>query len=108
MAMYNPPCVFFPSRSRHTRFDCDWSSDVCSSDLVGLGAAGGALFGVAAKGGAELTETVAKYRAETGATAAEAEAAQASIGKLYKNNIAGFATLGDVLTRVHNDLGLTG
>src|SRR5256886_6986234 len=23
---------FFPSRSRNTRFDCDWSSDVCSSD----------------------------------------------------------------------------
>src|SRR6266478_4120967 len=23
----------FASRSRHTRFDCDWSSDVCSSDL---------------------------------------------------------------------------
>src|SRR5688572_32875438 len=26
---------FFPSRRRHTRFDCDWSSDVCSSDLHG-------------------------------------------------------------------------
>src|SRR5688572_576372 len=24
---------FFSSRSRHTSFDCDWSSDVCSSDL---------------------------------------------------------------------------
>src|SRR5256886_2822381 len=33
---------FFSSRRRHTRFDCDWSSDVCSSDLsrreVGHGA----------------------------------------------------------------------
>src|SRR2546430_13342024 len=29
-------CVlfFFSSRRRHTRFDCDWSSDVCSSDLI--------------------------------------------------------------------------
>src|SRR2546430_2987151 len=27
---------FFSSRRRHTRFDCDWSSDVCSSDLGGL------------------------------------------------------------------------
>src|SRR5260370_6183747 len=28
-------CVFFfSSRRRHTRFKCDWSSDVCSSDLV--------------------------------------------------------------------------
>src|SRR5256886_8710170 len=26
---------FFSSRRRHTRFDCDWSSDVCSSDLYG-------------------------------------------------------------------------
>src|SRR2546430_11314864 len=24
---------FFSSRRRHTIFDCDWSSDVCSSDL---------------------------------------------------------------------------
>src|SRR5205085_8080305 len=29
---------FFSSRRRHTRFDCDWSSDVCSSDLgAGVG-----------------------------------------------------------------------
>src|SRR5438270_2448417 len=27
---------FFSSRRRHTRFDCDWSSDVCSSDLAGI------------------------------------------------------------------------
>src|SRR2546430_16682444 len=29
------PRFFFSSRRRHTRFDCDWSSDVCSSDLAG-------------------------------------------------------------------------
>src|SRR5260370_6712298 len=32
-----PKCMslffFFSSRRRHTRFKCDWSSDVCSSDL---------------------------------------------------------------------------
>src|SRR5260370_11739226 len=28
---------FFSSRRRHTRFKCDWSSDVCSSDLAGDG-----------------------------------------------------------------------
>src|SRR5690606_39369225 len=42
---------FFSSRSRHTRFSRDWSSDVCSSDLLqrhlvlplqGLAADGGA------------------------------------------------------------------
>src|SRR6267143_2797077 len=28
---------FFSSRRRHTRWNCDWSSDVCSSDLNGAG-----------------------------------------------------------------------
>src|SRR6266480_5660750 len=27
---------FFSSRRRHTRLTCDWSSDVCSSDLLDL------------------------------------------------------------------------
>src|SRR5437763_16326090 len=27
-------CFFFSSRRRHTRYIGDWSSDVCSSDLV--------------------------------------------------------------------------
>src|SRR2546430_10297357 len=35
-ALFGPPLAteafFFSSRRRHTRFDCDWSSDVCSSD----------------------------------------------------------------------------
>src|SRR6266478_2633231 len=36
---------FFSRRRRHTRFDCDWSSDVCSSDLgVGNGALTGAIW----------------------------------------------------------------
>src|SRR3954449_11344459 len=26
-------CFFFSSRRRYTRGECDWSSDVCSSDL---------------------------------------------------------------------------
>src|SRR5205085_7289929 len=36
MMVLNNICVFFffSSRRRHTRFDCDWSSDVCSSDLA--------------------------------------------------------------------------
>src|SRR6266481_4447634 len=29
------PEFFFSSRRRHTRWNCDWSSDVCSSDLRG-------------------------------------------------------------------------
>src|SRR5947207_4547106 len=31
----NVPIFFFSSRRRHTRSLCDWSSDVCSSDLDG-------------------------------------------------------------------------
>src|SRR5256885_10793957 len=32
---------FFSSRRRHTRLQGDWSSDVCSSDLVAVGHAAG-------------------------------------------------------------------
>src|SRR5437899_8576788 len=32
--MENLPLFFFSSRRRHTRCLSDWSSDVCSSDLV--------------------------------------------------------------------------
>src|SRR6266481_8893364 len=31
---------FFSSRRRHTRWNCDWSSDVCSSDLIDVGTSG--------------------------------------------------------------------
>src|SRR5205085_9210634 len=33
--MIDPGLFFFSRRRRHTSFDCDWSSDVCSSDLEG-------------------------------------------------------------------------
>src|SRR2546430_8898176 len=41
--LYGVFFFFFSSRRRHTRFDCDWSSDVCSSDLNALTDASGAL-----------------------------------------------------------------
>src|SRR3989475_1435722 len=49
---------FFSSRRRHTRFDCDWSSDVCSSDLmqVGIIANNGILFSESAVKGAHFIE----------------------------------------------------
>src|SRR5689334_24931504 len=31
--MHSERSLFFSSRRRHTRWNCDWSSDVCSSDL---------------------------------------------------------------------------
>src|SRR5947207_9599149 len=33
VALFAAVCFFFSSRRRHTRSLCDWSSDVCSSDL---------------------------------------------------------------------------
>src|SRR6266481_3298348 len=39
--MYHVLSFFFSSRRRHTRWNCDWSSDVCSSDLPkGVAASG--------------------------------------------------------------------
>src|SRR6266480_6125603 len=34
--IFNIFFFFFSSRRRHTRLTCDWSSDVCSSDLGGV------------------------------------------------------------------------
>src|SRR2546429_9766177 len=38
--MEEPGAFFFSSRRRHTRCSRDWSSDVCSSDLLLAGLAG--------------------------------------------------------------------
>src|SRR3712207_6915103 len=43
---------FFSSRRRHTRYWRDWSSDVCSSDLVGNLEFSQARYTVAERGGA--------------------------------------------------------
>src|SRR5260221_5277365 len=47
--------LFFSSRRRHTRSLCDWSSDVCSSDLYGVGTGrdGKAAQGIAPRDGSE-------------------------------------------------------
>src|SRR6266481_1839149 len=43
-------CFFFSSRRRHTRWICDWSSDVCSSD--------GRVAGVAFTGSTEVARSI--------------------------------------------------
>src|SRR5882762_7576336 len=52
---------FFSSRRRHTRFKCDWSSDVCSSDLLVVALAAGLpvaqIVGTAQKSSTSLLET---------------------------------------------------
>src|SRR6266480_5327513 len=54
---------YFSSRRRHTRLTCDWSSDVCSSDLAGGGCE--AIFAPIEKsaGGAALGGCHARYMA---------------------------------------------
>src|SRR5688572_33462939 len=57
--------LFFASRRRHTMFDCDWSSDVCSSDLSVLArAAVSAPAPVAAPAPAAALATAAVARSE--------------------------------------------
>src|SRR5256884_3705625 len=34
VVLWTDSCFFFSSRRRHTRCSRDWSSDVCSSDLI--------------------------------------------------------------------------
>src|SRR5205085_3781775 len=58
---------FFSSRRRHTRFDCDWSSDVCSSDLAAIGP-GLARAALAGKVNGKLVDT--GYRLERDADVA--------------------------------------
>src|SRR5207237_5742617 len=56
------PCVFFfSSRRRHTRFKCDWSSDVCSSDLDAV-VLGGRVTLTVEDDGVGLPETLQKNR----------------------------------------------
>src|SRR5256886_17261805 len=50
MLLARSSLFFFSSRRRHTRFDCDWSSDVCSSDLYRAAAAARDRAGLASRG----------------------------------------------------------
>src|SRR6266478_545 len=61
-ALFMPFAIFFffSSRRRHTRFDCDWSSDVCSSDLGLPGAVATLAEGIAVKEPGRLTRHIVK------------------------------------------------
>src|SRR5436190_18014712 len=88
------PLFFFSSRRRHTRSLCDWSSDVCSSDLppisaspaiapitayrrhtLGGGFGGGAIF----VRGTELV--IVMWRELSGDKSASAVSTAASVGR---------------------------
>src|SRR2546427_4159169 len=53
--MWSIRFFFFSSRRRHTRFDCDWSSDVCSSDLADTGILGALVPALTGDGGGAAT-----------------------------------------------------
>src|SRR2546430_7665965 len=71
-------CFFFSSRRRHTRFDCDWSSDVCSSDLTRAGSVVGVLAPGASAGASAELLGLADARA-----AAVVERAAPAVGRLF-------------------------
>src|SRR5690242_21942053 len=72
---------FFSSRRRHTRLTCDWSSDVCSSDLHGMGAAGVRHGGVEGLGvGVGLYAPAIEHGGEV-RTAAEPRSEERRVGK---------------------------
>src|SRR5438132_1937689 len=55
---------FFSSRRRHTRSLCDWSSDVCSSDLVPCAAAPVHALAALGRAGARSRRPEAAHRAD--------------------------------------------
>src|SRR2546430_2023282 len=57
---------FFSSRRRHTRFDCDWSSDVCSSDLTPAGSSRRAACARGCSGGSAPRRTAGRWRRRSG------------------------------------------
>jgi hypothetical protein len=63
---------------------------------------------IAGKGLLELNGIQADFQAETGATAAEAEAAGKAINDMGGHNLQPLKEIGLALTKVHTDMGLTG
>src|SRR6267143_5449417 len=80
-------CFFFSSRRRHTRWNCDWSSDVCSSDL-------GKPYAIAA--GAEVRVDGAKVGLARGFPQALLSAAATSATRFEAKPPAAVAPLGEL------------
>jgi hypothetical protein len=74
--------------------------------VLGVGAS--LAFGIATKGALELEDQVAAFRAETGASAAEAERAGKAINGMSSRNIQPMKEIGQALINVHTQMGLTG
>ncbi len=78
-----------------------------SLGVTAVGTAAGAVFGIAARGAAELTDAMAKFQAETGATQEELDSARKSILELSKTNLQSFDEIASTQAKLRTDLGLT-
>jgi phage-related minor tail protein len=74
--------------------------------VLALGLAGA--FAVASKGARDLEEATARYRAETGATAAEADRMGKTINRVAGEQRMSLAAVADIAIKVKNDMGATG
>src|SRR5207237_3714776 len=74
---------FFSSRRRHTRFKCDWSSDVCSSDLCRRRRVRSSTYHVASSSAAELR--VGRRQLQTRCRPGQATAARGAAQALTRD-----------------------
>lgn len=73
-----------------------------------IGTALSAGLGLATKGMLDLQNVTADFRAETGATADEADRAEKAINAMSGRNIQPITEIGAALTKVHTDMGVIG
>src|SRR5438132_437711 len=91
---FRPLFFFFSSRRRHTRSLCDWSSDVCSSDLT----IEAARAGVHGRGFAVVADEVHKLAEASGREAR-------NVGKSAQDTRRALDRAAQLLERVRSDLG---
>lgn len=90
------------------RLGASMKKNIGTAVASGFGAVLGAGFAIAAKGAVELDAATQRLVADTGLVGDEAVQAKDQIASLYRDNLQGFAEIGDALAKVHTDLGLTG
>jgi hypothetical protein len=83
-------------------------SKVAGVGLKGLAGIATVGFGAATKGALELEDVTARFQASTGATAEAAKKAGAAINAMSGRNIQPIGEIGDAMSKVYTDLGLTG
>src|SRR5260221_2973086 len=110
------PIFFFSSRRRHTRSLCDWSSDVCSSDLSACATSAHCIGNAEeliqwgkqdvmfAGGGEELDWTLSVLFDAMGAMSSKYNATPGKASRAYDKNRDGFVIAGGGGTGVLEEL----